>query len=78
MIERYTREKMARIWTEENKLTKWLDIEIAICEAHAQLGLIPTEDLEAIKTKARFDVKRVQEIEQETKHDVVAFHSVAF
>jgi adenylosuccinate lyase len=73
MIDRYTREKMARIWTEENKLTKWLDIEIAICEAYAQLGLIPTEDLEAIKTKARFDVKRVQEIEKETKHDVVAF-----
>ena len=73
MIDRYTRQQMARIWTEENKLTKWLDIEIAICEAYAQLGLIPTEDLEAIKTKARFDVKRVQEIEKETKHDVVAF-----
>ena len=73
MIERYTLEKMARIWTEENKLTKWLDIEIAICEAHAQLGLIPMDDLKTIKTKARFDVKRVQEIEVETKHDVVAF-----
>ena len=73
MIDRYTRQQMARIWTEENKLTKWLDIEIAICEAYAQLGLIPTEDLEAIKTKAQFDVKRVQEIEKETKHDVVAF-----
>jgi len=73
MIERYTREKMACIWTEENKLAKWLDIEIGICEAYGQLGLIPANDLETIKTKARFDVKRVQEIEQETKHDVVAF-----
>ncbi len=73
MIERYTLKRMARIWTEENKLAKWLDIEIAICEAYGQLGLIPAADLEAIKTKARFDVKRVQEIEQETKHDVVAF-----
>jgi adenylosuccinate lyase len=73
MIERYTRPQMARIWTEENKLAKWLDIEIAICEAYGQLGLIPQADLETIKSKARFDVKRVQEIEQETKHDVVAF-----
>ncbi len=73
MIERYTRPQMARIWTEENRLSKWLDIEIAICEAYAQLGLIPADDLETIKSKARFDVKRVQEIEQETKHDVVAF-----
>jgi adenylosuccinate lyase len=73
MIERYTRAQMARIWTEENKLAKWLDIEIAICEAYGQLGLIPMDDLQTIKTKARFDVARVQEIELETKHDVVAF-----
>jgi adenylosuccinate lyase len=73
MIERYTLKRMAHIWTEENKLTKWLDIEIAICEAYKELGLIPGEDLETIQKKARFDVKRVQEIEQETKHDVVAF-----
>jgi adenylosuccinate lyase len=73
MIERYTREKMARIWTEEHKLRKWLDIEIAICEAYAEVGIIPAEDLQTIRTKARIDVTRVQEIEQETKHDVVAF-----
>ena len=73
MIERYTRQQMARIWTEENKLAKWLDIEIAICEGYCQLGLIPAADLDAIRTKARLDVKRVQEIELETKHDVVAF-----
>ncbi len=73
MIERYTRESMARIWTEENKLAKWLDVEIAICEAYAKLGLIPADDLQTIIAKARFDVKRVQEIEQETRHDVVAF-----
>ena len=73
MIERYTLKRMANIWTEENKLKKWLDIEIAICGAYAELGLIPADDLETIETKARFDVGRVQEIERETKHDVVAF-----
>jgi adenylosuccinate lyase len=73
MIERYTRPQMAAIWTEQNKLKKWLDIEIAICEAYARLGMIPEADLKVIQEKAAFDVARVQQIELETKHDIVAF-----
>ncbi|HAR95372.1 MAG TPA: adenylosuccinate lyase [Deltaproteobacteria bacterium] len=73
MIERYTREKMARIWQDQNRYQKWLDIELAICEAYNKLGVIPTDDLNVIKDKATFDVSRVLEIEEQTKHDVVAF-----
>jgi adenylosuccinate lyase len=73
MIDRYTRPQMAAIWTEQNKLKKWLDIEIAICEAYARLGMIPETDLKVIQEKAAFDVARVQQIELETKHDIVAF-----
>ncbi len=73
MIERYTLKKMADIWTEENRFQTWLDIEVAICEAYAQLGLIPADDMKVIREKAAFDAKRVLEIEQVTKHDVVAF-----
>jgi adenylosuccinate lyase len=73
MIERYTRKEMAEIWGEDRKLRTWLDIEIAICEAYAQLGVIPQTDLSTIKERARVDVKRVLEIENETRHDVVAF-----
>ncbi len=73
MIERYTRQKMADIWKEHNKFQKWLDIEIAICEAYAELSLIPPEDLRLIKEKAGFDAERIAEIEKRTRHDVVAF-----
>ena len=73
MIERYTRKKMARIWQDQNRYQKWLDIELAICEAYNQLGVIPADDLNIIKQKASFDVRRVLEIEEQTKHDVVAF-----
>lgn len=73
MIERYTREKMARIWQDQNRYQKWLDIELAICEAYSKLGVIPTDDLNTIEEKATFDVQRVLEIEEQTKHDVVAF-----
>lgn len=73
MIERYTRKKMAGIWSEERKFGTWLDIEVAICEAYGQLGVIPADDLKNIKERARIDVKRIQEIEKETRHDVVAF-----
>jgi adenylosuccinate lyase len=73
MIERYTRKEMARIWTEERKLRTWLDIEIAICEAYHELGVIPAEDLAAIREHAAVEVERVRRIEEETKHDVVAF-----
>lgn len=73
MIERYTLKRMASVWTEENKFKKWLEIEILICEAYADLGIIPEEDLQNIKEKANFSVQRIKEIEERTKHDVVAF-----
>ncbi len=73
MIERYSRKEIADIWTLENKFRIWLDIEIAACEAHAALGIIPAEDLAAIKEKAAFDVKRIEEIESQVHHDVIAF-----
>ncbi|MEJ8777224.1 adenylosuccinate lyase [Pseudogracilibacillus sp. ICA-222130] len=73
MIERYTRPELGAIWTEENKYKAWLEVEILACEAWAELGHIPKEDVQAIREKASFDIKRIYEIEQETRHDVVAF-----
>jgi len=73
MISRYTRPEMGRIWTDENRLKKWLRIEILACEALAEMGEIPSQALKEIREKARFDVERVAEIEKVTKHDVVAF-----
>jgi len=73
MIERYTLQGMANIWTDDNRFQKWLDIEIAICEAYGKLSLIPEDDLKIIKEKACFDVAKILEIEKRTKHDVVAF-----
>jgi len=73
MIERYTRKEMAAIWTEEKKLRTWLSIEIAICEAWVELGVIPRDDLAVIKERAAVDARRAAEIEKETRHDVVAF-----
>ncbi len=73
MIPRYTREKMGRIWTEENRLAKWMEIELLACEALAETGEIPKEAARQIREKARFDADRVKEIEKATKHDVVAF-----
>ncbi|KAF0221727.1 MAG: adenylosuccinate [Geobacteraceae bacterium] len=73
MIERYSRPEMARIWEPENRYQKWLDIEIYACEAHARMGTIPMEAVDRIRTKARFDVSRIDEIEKVVKHDVIAF-----
>ena len=73
MIERYTLPEMGAIWTLENKFQKWLDVEIAVCEVHAEDGIIPAEDLENIKSKAAFTVERIGEIEKTTDHDVIAF-----
>ncbi|MGH8001773.1 MAG: adenylosuccinate lyase [Brasilonema sp.] len=73
MIERYTLPEMGNLWTEAYKLKTWLQVEIAVCEAQAELGYIPTEAVEEIKAKANFDPKRVLEIEAEVRHDVVAF-----
>lgn len=73
MIDRYTRPEMGAIWSEENKYRKWLDIEIAVCEAWETLGRIPPSSLKKIKEKACFSVSRIQEIERTVKHDVIAF-----
>ena len=73
MINRYSRPEMANIWTEENKYKAWLEVEILADEAWAELGEIPKEDVALIREKAGFDIDRILEIEQETRHDVVAF-----
>lgn len=73
MIKRYTLPEMAAIWSLENKFRKWLDVEIAVCEVHAEDGTIPAEALEEIKAKAAFSVERINEIEKTTDHDVIAF-----
>ncbi|MCP2519336.1 adenylosuccinate lyase [SCandidatus Aminicenantes bacterium Aminicenantia_JdfR_composite] len=73
MIKRYTRPEMGGIWEEENKYQKWLDVEIAVCEAWCELGKIPSESLKKIKEKASFSVERIHEIEKVVKHDVIAF-----
>ncbi|MCK9195835.1 MAG: adenylosuccinate lyase [Syntrophales bacterium] len=73
MIPRYSREKMERIWSPENRYQKWLDIEILACEAMTKMGLIPEASLKMIKEKAGFNVDRIDEIEKTTKHDVIAF-----
>jgi adenylosuccinate lyase len=73
MIDRYSRKEISRIWELENKFRIWLDIEIAVCEARAERGEIPDDDLKAIKEKAGFDVARILAIEDEVHHDVIAF-----
>ena len=73
MIERYTRPEMGAIWTEENKFKAWLEVEILACEAWAEIGEIPKEDVEKLRANASFDIDRIYEIEKETRHDVVAF-----
>jgi adenylosuccinate lyase len=73
MIARYTLPEMAAIWSLENKFQKWLDVEIAVCEVHAEDGTIPVDAVEEIKSKAAFTVERINEIEKTTDHDVIAF-----
>ena len=73
MIERYTREEMGRIWTDENRYQAWLEVELLACEAWSELGIIPKEDVKKLRENASFDIDRILEIEQETRHDVVAF-----
>ncbi|MGB2752287.1 MAG: adenylosuccinate lyase [Pyrinomonadaceae bacterium] len=73
MIERYTLPEMGAVWSLHNKFQKWLDVEIAVCEVHAEDGTIPADALVAIKAKAAFTVERVNEIEKTTDHDVIAF-----
>ena len=73
MIERYTLPEMGKIWDDQFKLETWLKIEILACEARAEMGEVSKDDLEVIKSKANFNLKRVLEIEETTKHDVIAF-----
>ena len=73
MIARYTRPEMGRIWSEESKYRRWLDVELAASEALAEIGEVPREAAEALRQHADFDVQRIQEIEREVKHDVISF-----
>src|SRR5215813_3191377 len=73
MIPRYTLPEMGAIWSEQNKFQKWLDVEIAVCEVHAEMGTIPADAVGVIKAKAAFTPERISEIEKTTDHDVIAF-----
>src|SRR5664279_3598766 len=73
MIARYTLPEMGAVWSQQNKFQKWLDVEIAVCEVHAEDGTVPVDALTAIKAKAAFTVERITEIEKTTDHDVIAF-----
>lgn len=73
MIERYSRPEMTAIWSEQNRFDAWLEVEILACEAWAELGVIPKEDVALLRQNASFDIERIKEIEEETRHDVVAF-----
>jgi adenylosuccinate lyase len=73
MIPRYTRLEMGKIWTDQRKFETWLQIELVVCEALSQIGQIPEKVVKEIKEKASFDIRRVDEIEKVTKHDVLAF-----
>ncbi len=73
MIERYSREEMKNIWELNSKFDYYLRVELAVCDAYAELGLFDKEDVLKIKQLAKFDVKRIDEIEKEVRHDVIAF-----
>ena len=73
MIDRYSREEISEIWELQSKFSYYLKVELAVCEAYAKLGKIPLDKLEAIKEKASFSLSRIDEIEQEVRHDVIAF-----
>ncbi len=75
MIPRYSRPEMARLWSDENRFATWLEVEIAATEVLVERGVVPAEALAAIKARARFDVARIEEIEREVQHDVIAFVS---
>ena len=73
MVERYSREEMSKYWTMQAKYQAWLDVEIAAVKAWNKIGLVPDEEMEKIVKNAKFDIDRIEEIEKETKHDVIAF-----
>src|ERR671910_1329021 len=73
MIQRYTLPEIGNVWTEEAKYRAWLEVELAVCRARAELGEIPSNEVEELAEKADFSVERIHEIEEETNHDVIAF-----
>jgi Adenylosuccinate lyase len=73
MIERYSRDEIKKIWDLKSKFDYYLKVELAVCEAYADLGQIPKDAVEKIKKLAKFDLKRIDEIEREVNHDVIAF-----
>jgi adenylosuccinate lyase len=73
MIRRYTRPEMGAVWSDEAKYAKWLAVELAVCEAYARRGTIPADAVERIRRRARVDARRIEEIEQTVRHDVIAF-----
>ncbi len=76
MIDRYTREEIKKIWELESKFQYYLDVELAVCEAYSKLGLVPKENLEIIKKTAFFTIEKIDEVEREVRHDVIAFLTV--
>src|SRR5215467_9042865 len=73
MIPRYTRPKMGNIWEDQNRYQRWLDVELAVTATLAEEGLVPKEAAAELKAKAGFSVDRINQIEAEVKHDVIAF-----
>jgi len=73
MIDRYTLPEMGALWSEHNKFQKWLEVELAVCDVHAEMGTIPAAAVQEIRARARFSVARINEIERITNHDVIAF-----
>src|SRR5699024_11016581 len=78
MIERYSREEMSNIWTDQNRYEAWLEVEILACEAWSKLGDIPAEDVKKIRQNAKVDVNRAKENEKKKRYDVVAFKRQVF
>ena len=76
MIERYGRDVMRDVWTEENKFRAYLKVELLTAEAWRELGVVPAEDIEKLYAKATFNIDRIKEIELQTRHDIVAFTTV--
>lgn len=73
MIDRYSRPEMADIWSDDGRLSRWLKVELAVCDVLAETGEIPSEAVRVIRDRAAFDVERINEIEKEVRHDVIAF-----
>ena len=73
MIDRYSRDEIKNIWSLQSKFAYYLQVELAVCDAYAELGKFPKEDIAKLKNLAKFDLGRIDEIEKEVKHDVIAF-----